>query len=125
MGRLNLGVRGLFLIPRNFLYLILLLFIVMSGIVCAGIEALYKPQLLHLAALCSEMVGNHYFGILAYYGAEYSQTKITTQEASKHIGDTIIVLDKVYGGKLLAIGMTLLNVRGEFHNHLLVVMIRP
>lgn len=55
----------------------------------------------------------------------FSQIKITSQEASKHIGDTVFVFDKVYGGKLLNNGMTLLNVGGDFPNHLLVVMIKP
>ena len=53
----------------------------------------------------------------------FSQIKITSQEASKHIGDTVLVFDKVYGGKLLNNGMTLLNVGEEFPNHTLVVMI--
>jgi micrococcal nuclease len=54
----------------------------------------------------------------------YSQTKITAQEASKHIGDSVTVFDKVYGVKLLDNGMTLLNMGAEYPNHLLVVMIK-
>jgi hypothetical protein len=54
----------------------------------------------------------------------FSQTKITAQEASKHIGDSVLVLDKVYGGIILSNAMTLLNVGNDFPNHLLVVMIR-
>lgn len=35
-----------------------------------------------------------------------------------------LVFDKVYGGKLLASGMTLLNVGNEFPNHLIFVRIK-
>ena len=54
----------------------------------------------------------------------FSQIKITAQEASKHIGDSVLIFDKVYGGKLLTNGTTLLNVGNDFPNHLLVVMIK-
>jgi hypothetical protein len=49
---------------------------------------------------------------------------ITAQEASLRIGDSVTVVDKVFSGKLLKNGMTLLNLGGNFPNHLLVVMIK-
>jgi len=52
------------------------------------------------------------------------QTKISALEASKHIGDTVLVIDKVYGSKVFENGTTLLNMGGDFPNHLLTLMIR-
>ena len=54
----------------------------------------------------------------------FSQTTITAKEALSHIDDSVTVRDKVYGGRLLSNGMTLLNLGGDFPNHLLVVMIK-
>lgn len=53
----------------------------------------------------------------------FSQTKITAQEASKYIGDSVLIFDKVYGGKLLKNGVTLLSVGHGFPDQLLVVRI--
>ena len=57
-------------------------------------------------------------------GTASSQTGISAKEASLRIGDSVTVMDKVYGGRLLSNGMTLLNLGGDFPNHLLVVMIK-
>lgn len=40
------------------------------------------------------------------------------------IGHFLTVMDKVYGGRYLKNGMTLLNLGADFPNHLLVVMIK-
>jgi hypothetical protein len=58
-------------------------------------------------------------------GAVFGQTKITAQEASKHVGDSVVVFDKVYDGQLLKNGMTILNVGGRSPKQLLVVLIKP
>ena len=53
----------------------------------------------------------------------YSQTKITGAEISKHIGDSVTVIDKVYGNKVLDNGTILLNLGAQYPNQLLVVVI--
>ncbi len=40
------------------------------------------------------------------------------------MGDSVELTDKVYGGKLLNNGMTLLNLGGDFPNHLVTVVIK-
>lgn len=55
--------------------------------------------------------------------AVYSQTQIPISDATKHIGDSVTIQDKVYGVKTFDSGMTLLNLGGNFPNHLLTVMI--
>ncbi|MDP3468263.1 MAG: hypothetical protein Q8S11_08000 [Daejeonella sp.] len=55
--------------------------------------------------------------------ASFAQTKIATTDAWKHIGDSVLIQDQVYSVKVLDNGMTMLNLGGNFPNHLLVVMI--
>ena len=64
--------------------------------------------------------------LLIFSGSNlFSQIKISVKEALKHIGDSVVVIDKVYSGKHLENGLTLLNVGGDYPNQLLVVMIKP
>ncbi|MXV53135.1 hypothetical protein GS399_19385 [Pedobacter sp. HMF7647] len=64
--------------------------------------------------------------ILAFVcNASFSQVKIAVKEASKHIGDSVTIIDKVSGVQVLNNGIMLLNLGGVFPNHLLTVMIRP
>ena len=45
----------------------------------------------------------------------YSQTKISSSELSKHIGDSVAVTEKVYGGRFLeSSSLTLINLGGSF-----------
>ena len=47
-----------------------------------------------------------------------AQTKIAAKEASKHIGETVGICDKVYSTKLIETSnMTLLNLGGSYPNH--------
>jgi micrococcal nuclease len=55
----------------------------------------------------------------------FSQTQIAAADASKHIGDSVIIIEKVYSAKAFDNGMILLNLGGSYPNHLLVVMIEP
>ena len=55
----------------------------------------------------------------------FCQTRIAAADASKHIGDSVSIEDKIYSAKVFDNGMTLLNVGGKFPNHLLVLMIQP
>ena len=55
--------------------------------------------------------------------ASFSQSEIPIADVSKHIGDSVTVKDKIYSVKVFDNGMTLLNLGGNFPNHLLVVMI--
>lgn len=57
--------------------------------------------------------------LLGFAGSNaFGQTDgISAKEASIRIGDSVTVKDKVFGGRLLNNGMTLLNLGGEFPNH--------
>lgn len=55
--------------------------------------------------------------------ASFAQTKIAASDATKHIGDSVLIQDMVYSVNVLDNGMTMLNLGGNFPNHLLVVMI--
>jgi len=53
-----------------------------------------------------------------------AQTKISAKEASKHIGETIMICDKVYGTKFFDnSGMTLLDLGGNHPNEYLTIVI--
>lgn len=57
-------------------------------------------------------------------GIASAQTKIPAKEAAKHIGETVMVCDKVYGTKFFDnSGMTLLDLGGNHPNQYLTVMI--
>jgi hypothetical protein len=51
------------------------------------------------------------------------QTKIDAKDAKAHIGEMVTITDKVYGGKLLASNMTLIDLGGRYPNELLTIMI--
>jgi hypothetical protein len=53
----------------------------------------------------------------------YSQQSILAKDATAHIGDSVIVIGKVFSGKLLTNGMTLLNLGDNYPNQQLTVMI--
>ncbi len=63
------------------------------------------------------------FALLA--DASGAQISIAAKDAKAHIGDTITITDKVYGGKLLSSNMTLIDLGGYYPNQLLTVMIPP
>jgi hypothetical protein len=55
-----------------------------------------------------------------------AQTKISIDEASKHIGEVVTICDKVYSSRFLenaATQPTLLNLGGAFPNHKLTILI--
>lgn len=56
--------------------------------------------------------------------ASFSQAKITSEEASKHIGDSVMLIDKVYDAKLLTSGITVLNLGGKSPDQLVSVIIQ-
>jgi hypothetical protein len=59
-------------------------------------------------------------------GNAYSQTKIDIQDVSKHVGDSVELSAKIYGGKYLenANGSpTLLNVGADYPNALLTLVV--
>ena len=56
----------------------------------------------------------------------YSQQKITLQEVSKHVGDTVTVCGKIFGGVFLSSAKnqpTFLNVGAAYPNQQLTVVI--
>jgi hypothetical protein len=54
----------------------------------------------------------------------FGQTKITAKDAASHVGETVMVCDKVFSTKLITgSNMTLLNLGGYYPNQLLTVMI--
>jgi DNA/RNA endonuclease YhcR with UshA esterase domain len=57
--------------------------------------------------------------------ASFSQAKITSEEASKHIGDSVVLIDKVYDGKHLDNGITVLNLGNTSPEQLVSVVIKP
>ena len=62
-------------------------------------------------------------GIIAQIG--HAQTQVASKDAANHIGETIMVCDKVYSTKLITgSNMTLLNLGGYYPNQLLTVMIK-
>ena len=54
-----------------------------------------------------------------------AQTTIAAKDAKAHIGETVTVSDKVFGGKLLSSNMTLIDVGAYYPNQLLTIMIPP
>lgn len=57
-------------------------------------------------------------------GIASAQTKIPSKEAAKHIGETVMVCDKVFGTKFFDnSGMTLLDLGGNHPNQFLTVVI--
>jgi micrococcal nuclease len=57
-------------------------------------------------------------------GVASAQSKIPAKEAAKHIGETVMVCDKVYGTKFFDnSGMTLLDLGGNHPNQYLTVVI--
>jgi hypothetical protein len=54
-----------------------------------------------------------------------AQTVIVAKGAKAHIGETVTVTDKVFGGKLLSSNMTLIDLGGYYPNELLTIMIPP
>lgn len=64
-----------------------------------------------------------FVGCLAY--CANAQTVISAKDAKAHIGETVTITDKVYGGKLLSSNMTLFDIGGRYPNELLTVMIPP
>lgn len=62
--------------------------------------------------------------ILAGMFKTWAQTTIPAKEAAKHIGETVTVTDKLFGGKLIAnSNMTLLDIGGYNPNQALTIMI--
>lgn len=63
------------------------------------------------------------FMMLAAYSAS-AQTTIAAKDATKHIGETVVITDKVYGTKLFDnTNMTLLDLGGSHPNQYLTVVI--
>ncbi len=52
-----------------------------------------------------------------------AQTKITAEEAAKHIGDSVTVCAKIFGGRYFEKKVTLLNVGAAFPNSPLTIVI--
>jgi len=64
--------------------------------------------------------------IIVYSIAGPAQTKIPTQDAGKHLEETLTICSKKLGGRLIkkwATQLTLLNVAGAFPSHLLTMLI--
>jgi hypothetical protein len=53
----------------------------------------------------------------------FSQTIIAAKDAAKHMGQTVTVTEKVYGGQYTAFNITLLNIGGYEPNRGLIIMI--
>lgn len=63
--------------------------------------------------------------ILFFCTIASAQKKIAAKEASKHIGDTVTIADKIYSTKLIEnTNMVLLDVGGEHPNQYLTVVIK-
>lgn len=61
---------------------------------------------------------------IACAGTASAQTMIAAKDAAKHIGDSVTVTDKVFGGKAFSpSNMTLLDIGGYNPNQLLTIMI--
>ena len=53
-----------------------------------------------------------------------AQVKISAKDAAKHIGDSVVITDKVFGGKAFSpSNMILLDIGGFNPNQLLTIMI--
>lgn len=64
------------------------------------------------------------FTLVLGYSAS-AQTKIPAKDAAKHLNETLMVCDKVYGTKLIeASGMVLMDLGGAHPNQLLTVVIK-
>jgi DNA/RNA endonuclease YhcR with UshA esterase domain len=62
--------------------------------------------------------------IMLVAGLASAQTKIPAKEASKHLNETVMVCDKVYGTKFFdESGLTLLDLGGNHPNQCLTVVI--
>jgi hypothetical protein len=53
----------------------------------------------------------------------FSQSKVLSADASKHIGDSVIIIDSVYAVKSLPDGRMLVHLGGESPNQSLTVVI--
>ncbi|MGV3541202.1 MAG: hypothetical protein ACO1OQ_15405 [Rufibacter sp.] len=56
----------------------------------------------------------------------YGQTRVTPEDASKHIGESVVLCGKIYGGKFMENSKTqptLLNMGAAFPNHLVTIMV--
>jgi len=63
------------------------------------------------------------FVVVGAYAAS-AQTKIAAKDAAKHIGDSVSITGKVFGGKLFTpSNMTLLDIGGYNPNQALTIMI--
>jgi micrococcal nuclease len=55
----------------------------------------------------------------------FAQTTIAVKDASKHIGETVTICDKIYGGKFLSgAGLTLIDMGGAHPNEVLTLLIK-
>ncbi|GEO11544.1 DNA-binding protein [Segetibacter aerophilus] len=64
--------------------------------------------------------------VLAYSLTSTAQTKIPIDEAGKHIGETVTICSKVFGGRYVdnsATKPTLLNLGAAYPNHKLTLLI--
>ena len=62
--------------------------------------------------------------LVSFFKTASSQTTIQASEANMHIGDSVTVIEKVYGAILLKSGLALLNIGGDHPNQPLVLMIK-
>lgn len=58
-------------------------------------------------------------------GTCHAQNTIAAKDAKAHMGETVIITEKVFGGKLLSSNMTLIDLGGRYPNQLLTIMIPP
>jgi len=63
------------------------------------------------------------FIIAAFAYSAQAQTKIAAKDAAKHIGDSVLVMAKIFSGKSFASNMVLLDVDGFNPNQVLTLMI--
>ena len=55
----------------------------------------------------------------------FAQTTIAIKDASKHIGESVTICDKIYGGKFLnGAGLTLIDMGGAHPNEVLTLLIK-
>jgi hypothetical protein len=63
--------------------------------------------------------------ILLFCSVASAQTKIAAKDASKHIGDTVTISDKIYSTKLIEnTNMVLLDMGGSHPDQLLTIVIK-
>ena len=56
-------------------------------------------------------------------GKIFAQKTVAAKDASKHIGETIKICDRVFGGNVTGSNVTLLYFGGNYPNHLFTVVI--